>query len=73
MSGWGGRVERPPSSGYRDGLEMYGGTVGMPGMNGSMQMTGRRPQVYLPPDQKRGICRDYHSAFSLLLSLSFHL
>lgn len=70
--GWGGRVERPSSSGYREGVEMYGGAMGMPGMNGSVQMTGRRPQVYLPPDQKRGICRDYHSTFSLPLSTVVH-
>jgi RNA-binding protein 26 len=62
---WGGRVERPSSGGYREGVDMFGGAMGMAGMNGSVQMTGRRPQVYLPPDQKRGICRDYHSAFCL--------
>ncbi|KAH7929331.1 hypothetical protein BV22DRAFT_1081087 [Leucogyrophana mollusca] len=29
-------------------------------MNGGM-MNGRRPQNYQPPDQRRGICRDYHN------------
>jgi len=65
--GWGGGVQKP-SSMYREGVDMFGGVMGMPSIGGSIQMTGRRPQVYLPPDQKRGICRDYHSAFSLYLS-----
>ncbi|KAF8640345.1 hypothetical protein AX17_000017 [Amanita inopinata Kibby_2008] len=45
--------------GYRDGgHNMYRG-----GMNGGSMghMNGRRPQSYQPPDQKRGICRDYHN------------
>ncbi|KDR84750.1 hypothetical protein GALMADRAFT_131542 [Galerina marginata CBS 339.88] len=39
-----------------------GQMVGM-GMNGMGMgsMNGRRPQGYQPPDQKRGICRDYHN------------
>lgn len=60
-TGWSGRTERLSSSGYREGADMYGGVVGVLGMNSPLQMSGRRPQVYLPPDQKRGICRDYHS------------
>ncbi|RDB28519.1 hypothetical protein Hypma_015287 [Hypsizygus marmoreus] len=66
--GWGSRIERPPATGYRDSVDMYGnatamaGGMMMSGMNGSMgPMNGRRPQVYQPPDQKRGICRDYHN------------
>ncbi|KAF5377555.1 hypothetical protein D9615_005206 [Tricholomella constricta] len=66
--GWGGRGERPAATGYRDGMDMYGGGMMMPGgmvmsgMNAPMgQMNGRRQQVYQPPDQKRGICRDYHN------------
>ncbi|KAJ6627184.1 hypothetical protein B0H10DRAFT_1906030 [Mycena sp. CBHHK59/15] len=56
--GWGSRVDRPPTNGYRDApLHTSGGM----GMNGGGQMNGRRPQPYLPPDQKRGICRDYHN------------
>ncbi|KAJ7655070.1 hypothetical protein DFH06DRAFT_489633 [Mycena polygramma] len=54
--GWGARVERPPvGGGYRDSM-----SSGAMGVNGG-QMNGRRPQPYLPPDQKRGICRDYHN------------
>ncbi|KAG5650444.1 hypothetical protein H0H81_012268 [Sphagnurus paluster] len=68
--GWGGRAERPHTNGYReDGMDMYGAGMGMPtgmvmpGMNMpmQMQMNGRRQQAYQPPDQKRGICRDYHN------------
>ncbi|CAA7264692.1 unnamed protein product [Cyclocybe aegerita] len=53
---------------YRDGgmgMNMGVGGFGMPmnamGMNGMAPMNGRRPQGYQPPDQKRGICRDYHN------------
>ncbi|KAG6902820.1 hypothetical protein C0995_011307 [Termitomyces sp. Mi166 len=70
--GWGGRGDqRQSSNGYRDGVDMLGAGMGadmvmggmmMPGMNSPMgQMNGRRSQVYQPPDQKRGICRDYHN------------
>ncbi|KAJ7630692.1 hypothetical protein FB45DRAFT_543378 [Roridomyces roridus] len=31
------------------------------GMNGGGQMNGRRGLPYQPPEQKRGICRDYHN------------
>ncbi|KAF9480435.1 hypothetical protein BDN70DRAFT_832781 [Pholiota conissans] len=61
---------RPP---FRDGgmpmgmgMGPYGGPMpgmginGM-GMNGMGIMNNRRPQGYQPPDQKRGICRDYHN------------
>ncbi|KAJ7835298.1 hypothetical protein B0H13DRAFT_215950 [Mycena leptocephala] len=56
--GWGARVERPPVNGYRDSAPQS--NPGSIGLNGG-QMNGRRPQPYLPPDQKRGICRDYHN------------
>ncbi|KAG6891430.1 hypothetical protein C0992_007209 [Termitomyces sp. T32_za158] len=68
--GWGGRGDqRQVANGYKDGVDMFG--VGMGGgmvMGGMMvpgmgQMNGRRSQVYQPPDQKRGICRDYHSMY----------
>ncbi|KAF8971585.1 hypothetical protein BDZ97DRAFT_1253118 [Flammula alnicola] len=59
---------RPP---FRDGgmgmgapMGPYGGHMpgmGMNAMNGMGVMNGRRPQGYQPPDQKRGICRDYHN------------
>jgi RNA-binding protein 26 len=68
---------RPP---YRDGgmgmgmgMNNFNNQMGMVGMNGMGPMNGRRPQGYQPPDQiKRGICRDYHSAYasiSLILVL----
>ncbi|KAJ6604401.1 hypothetical protein DFH09DRAFT_1122561 [Mycena vulgaris] len=57
--GWGARVERPPVGGYRESPPQM--NPGGMGMNGGGQMNGRRPQPYLPPDQKRGICRDYHN------------
>ncbi|KAJ7783515.1 hypothetical protein DFH07DRAFT_189523 [Mycena maculata] len=57
--GWGARVERPPVNGYRESQPQM--NAGGMGMNGGGQMNGRRPQPYLPPDQKRGICRDYHN------------
>ncbi|KAJ7275291.1 hypothetical protein B0H12DRAFT_1215141 [Mycena haematopus] len=53
--GWGARVERPPLNGYHDSSSQM--NPGGMGMNGN----GRRPLPYLPPDQKRGICRDYHN------------
>lgn len=46
------------------------GMNGMNAMNGMGLMNGRRPQGYQPPDQKRGICRDYHSASVLFLLFS---
>jgi RNA-binding protein 26 len=49
------------------------GGMGMPVMNGMGQMNNRRPQVYQPPDQKRGICRDYHSTFFKPTYGSLHL
>ncbi|KAF8078389.1 hypothetical protein FPV67DRAFT_1571260 [Lyophyllum atratum] len=66
--GWGGGGEGPAGNGYGDGMDMYGGGMVMPGgmmmqgMNTMSQMNGRRPQAYQPPDQKRGICRDYHNS-----------
>ncbi|KAF8213326.1 hypothetical protein K438DRAFT_1803787 [Mycena galopus ATCC 62051] len=53
--GWGARVDRPPANGYHDPTPQM--NPGGMGMNGN----GRRPLPYLPPDQKRGICRDYHN------------
>lgn len=42
---------------------MNGGGMGMGGgMSMDGQMNGRRNQSYQPPDPKRGLCRDYHSA-----------
>ncbi|KAG6885952.1 hypothetical protein C0993_007454 [Termitomyces sp. T159_Od127] len=65
---WGSRGDqRQVANGYKDGVDMFGVGMGasmvmggmmMPGMG---QMNGRRSQVYQPPDQKRGICRDYHN------------
>lgn len=64
--GWGGRPDRTGvqgMNGYRDGGVNPNLGGGMGGMNGGMaQMNGRPTQAYRPPDQKRGICRDYHSA-----------
>lgn len=55
---WGGRGGM---NGHGGGINM--GVMGMNGgVNGNMgQMNGRGPQGYQPPDQKRGLCRDYHS------------
>ena len=51
------RGGRGGMSGPDGGMHMGG-----MGMNGHMsQMNSRRPQGYQPPDQKRGLCRDYHS------------
>ncbi|TFK41394.1 hypothetical protein BDQ12DRAFT_647376 [Crucibulum laeve] len=55
MNGYGG-----PMGGMQMGMGM-GLMGGMNGMNGMGPMNGRRPQAYQPPDQKRGICRDYHN------------
>ncbi|KAG2075254.1 hypothetical protein BDR04DRAFT_1092125 [Suillus decipiens] len=42
------------------GMTMNGTVSG--GMNGSNQSVNiRRPQNYQPPDQRKGICRDYHN------------
>lgn len=39
-----------------------GNMVNMGGNGMTGPPNGRRPQSYLPPDQnKRGVCRDYHS------------
>ncbi|KNZ71482.1 hypothetical protein J132_09808 [Termitomyces sp. J132] len=65
---WGGRGDtRQGAKGYRDGVDMFGAGMGAGMVMGGMmmpgvgQMNGRRSQVYQPPDQKRGICRDYHN------------
>ncbi|KAF8887920.1 hypothetical protein CPB84DRAFT_1837655 [Gymnopilus junonius] len=60
--GW----SRPQMDRFRDGgmgagMAMYHGQMGGMGMNGMGGVNGRRPQGYQPPDQKRGICRDYHN------------
>ena len=40
------------------------------GMNGTNQnVNNRRPQNYQPPDQRKGICRDYHSALALCIMI----
>ena len=39
---------------------MDGGMSGMD-MGMGMNMNGRNGHTYRPPDQRRGICRDYHS------------
>ena len=70
-----------------DGSRSAGGWVGMHGYTGprvggmnpfSVPANGRQSQGYQPPDQKRGICRDYHSSFlfstddyMLLMSFAF--
>jgi RNA-binding protein 26 len=59
--GSGQRGGRGGMNGHDGGMHMGG--MGMNGgMHGHMgQMNDRRPQGYQPPDQKRGLCRDYHS------------
>ncbi|KAF8168342.1 hypothetical protein B0H34DRAFT_56490 [Crassisporium funariophilum] len=57
--GW----NRPQMDRFQNG-GMVGGMGGFAGPMGGMVMNGmggRRPQSYQPPDQKRGICRDYHN------------
>ena len=40
------------------------------GMNGTNQnVNNRRPQNYQPPDQRKGICRDYYSALVLCIMI----
>ena len=77
--GWSTRTEGPVVNGYRHDMEAYGADVGiiggttmpMPNTNGLKSLNGRRQQVYQPPDQKRGICRDYHSMFMLISFRTF--
>ncbi|KAG0697156.1 hypothetical protein DFH29DRAFT_991492 [Suillus ampliporus] len=53
---WNGGQNRPAGQGM-----MMNGTMGS-GMNGSNQnVNTRRQQNYQPPDQRKGICRDYHN------------
>ncbi|KIL71082.1 hypothetical protein M378DRAFT_183592 [Amanita muscaria Koide BX008] len=53
---WNDRGDRPRDN-YREG-----GSDGYRGPNGGMTHTnGRQPQSYQPPDQKRGVCRDYYN------------
>ncbi|PPQ90430.1 hypothetical protein CVT25_014948 [Psilocybe cyanescens] len=66
--GWGRpQVDRFGNGGMGMGIGGYPGQMvamgmnGMNGMNGMGLMNGRRPQGYQPPDQKRGVCRDYHN------------
>ena len=40
---------------------------GMAGMDGGMGANGRNGHNYRPPDQRRGICRDYHSESTRLV------
>ena len=66
--GWG----LPQGDAFRNGgvgVFNIGQMGGIMGMNGMGQMNGRRPQTYQPPDQKRGICRDYHSKVPLTFTL----
>lgn len=64
---------RPPfrDGGMGMGMGMAPFGVPMPGMqmNGMAMMNGRRPQGYQPPDQKRGLCRDYHRESLFLCTL----
>jgi RNA-binding protein 26 len=53
--GWG-------TNGYGESMEMHGAEPGVGGGRG-MGMNGRRQSTYQPPEQSRGICRDYYSAF----------
>ncbi|KAG2123567.1 hypothetical protein DEU56DRAFT_863854 [Suillus clintonianus] len=53
---WSGGQNRAGGQGM-----MMNGTVGS-GLNGGNQnVNTRRPQNYQPPDQRKGICRDYHN------------
>lgn len=64
---WEERGEEERGNGYTNGgMDAYSVPMmgGMGHMNG-----GRRPQSYQPPDQKRGICRDYHSEFRQSFSM----
>ncbi|KIJ21457.1 hypothetical protein PAXINDRAFT_173615 [Paxillus involutus ATCC 200175] len=47
---WGGRFDRNERQGMPNGMG--------PGMG---NMNGQRIQTYQPPDQRKGICRDYHN------------
>lgn len=71
---WGGRNDRNGARMDMNGARadfMDGGMAGMGmgmGMNGGgMGMNGRGGQNYRPPEQRRGICRDYHSAYTTSL------
>jgi hypothetical protein len=50
---WGGRFDRNERQGMPNGMG--------PGMG---NMNGQRIQTYQPPDQRKGICRDYHSTLT---------
>jgi RNA-binding protein 26 len=61
-----------------DGSRSAGGWMGMHGYTGPqiggmnpfhVPPNGRQSQGYQPPDQKRGICRDYHSEFLFTLTI----
>ena len=69
--GWTRPPFRDGGMGMGMGMGMVPFGVPMPGMqmNGMPMMNGRRPQGYQPPDQKRGLCRDYHRE-SLFFTLS---
>ena len=72
-AGRGDRGARMDMNGARADF-MDGGLTGMGmGMNGGgggMGMNGRGGQNYRPPEQRRGICRDYHSALLYASPLS---
>jgi len=70
------QADRFRDGGMGMGMGMGGYPMQMGGMsmNGMGVMNGRRPQGYQPPDQKRGFCRDYHSAYPhFFLSPSFFM
>ena len=58
---WNDRGDSRPQGGYRDG-----GSGGAPEMYRNGTHTNGR---YQPPDQKRGICRDYHSEYMSIENL----
>lgn len=73
---FGGQQSMGPGPWQGMGMDMsmamnpYGMPMGPMGMHNGH---GRRNQGYQPPDQKRGICRDYHSTFPLNSSKINHV
>ncbi|KAI0067886.1 hypothetical protein BV25DRAFT_1911750 [Artomyces pyxidatus] len=59
--GYGGGNGMGMDGGGEMGVGMGMGMNGVMGMNGGMSMNGRGNPQYRPPDQRRGICRDYHN------------
>ena len=60
-SSWGGRGDRNGARMDMNGARADFMDGGMDSVN--MGMNGRGGQNYRPPEQRRGICRDYHSAY----------